>query len=201
MNKTSIIQYISESFRQDKFKGEFLQRILIRGYMRILKNSLVSSLMKCAVLVVMVLSFTTKADNKKLPIPRFVLIKSHEVNIRSGPSTQSAIEWVFVKKGEPVEIIAEYGEWRQIRDIQGEKGWIHVSVLLGKRSVVITSRENVNLTTTINPDSIVIAKLQPQVRCVLKKCDGDYCKVMCQGYTGWLPKTAIWGVYYNQKEY
>ncbi len=49
-------------------------------------------------LIIVILSTTINADNKKLPIPRFVSIKSNEVNARSGPTTKSAVEWVFVKK-------------------------------------------------------------------------------------------------------
>ncbi|MCZ6902387.1 MAG: hypothetical protein O7C62_07565 [Rickettsia endosymbiont of Ixodes persulcatus] len=53
------------------------------------------------ILITIILSTTINADNKKLPVPRFVSIKSNEVNARSGPTTKSAVEWVFIKKGEP----------------------------------------------------------------------------------------------------
>ncbi|WP_342270087.1 SH3 domain-containing protein [Rickettsia endosymbiont of Orchestes rusci] len=152
-------------------------------------------------LIIIALSFTAKAENKKLPIPRFASIKSNEVNARSGPTTKSLIEWIFIKKGEPVEIIAEYEQWRQVRDINGEGGWIHSSVLSGKRSVIIIGDKEAEFTRTANPNSKIIAKLMPNVRCALDKCKEDYCRIRCKDYIGWVSKKVIWGVYKDEKNY
>jgi SH3-like domain-containing protein len=127
-------------------------------------------------------------------VPRFASIKANEVNARNGPSTKSSIEWVFIKKGEPVEIIAEYDQWRQIRDIKGEGGWVHMSVLSGKRSVVVIGKGTVQLLKSPGKRGIV-ANVSAQVRCNFNKCKGAWCQVICKTYKGWLPKDAIWGVY------
>lgn len=153
------------------------------------------------ILITIILSTAINADNKKLSAPRFVSIKSNEVNARSGPTTKSAIEWVFVKKGEPVEITAEYEQWRQVRDISGEGGWIHSSVLSGKRSVVIIGDTEVELTKYADRKSRVIAKLMPKVRCGLKKCKEQFCQIICKDYTGWVSKKVIWGVYNDENKY
>ncbi|XVN40520.1 MAG: SH3 domain-containing protein [Rickettsia endosymbiont of Argas persicus] len=152
-------------------------------------------------LIMIILSATANADNKKLPVPRFISIKSNEVNARSGPTTKAAIEWVFVKKGEPVEIINEYEQWRQVRDIEGQGGWIHSSVLSGRRSVVIIGDKEVELTKNADPQSRVIAKLMPQVRCTLKKCKEQFCQITCKDYTGWISKKYLWGVYNDKDRY
>ena len=39
-----------------------------------------------------------------LPLPRFASLRSDEANVRSGPGTRYPIEWVFRRKGMPVEI-------------------------------------------------------------------------------------------------
>ncbi|ADE30375.1 hypothetical protein rpr22_CDS790 [Rickettsia prowazekii str. Rp22] len=153
------------------------------------------------ILIIIILSTTINANNKKLPIPRFVSIKSNEVNARRGPTTKSAVEWVFIKKGEPVEITAEYEQWRQVRDINGECGWIHSSVLSAKRSVIIASDKEIELTKSADPKSRVIAKLMPKVRCSLKKCKEEFCQVTCKDYKGWISKKAIWGVYHHNDRY
>ena len=41
-----------------------------------------------------------------LPVPRFVSLRSAEVNVRTGPGTRYPVEWVFVKRDIPVEITA-----------------------------------------------------------------------------------------------
>src|SRR5579864_875220 len=64
-----------------------------------------------------------------LPIPRFASLRSDEVNVRTGPGTRYPVDWVFKRKGMPVEIVAEYENWRKIRDWQGASGWVHQSLL------------------------------------------------------------------------
>ncbi len=150
-------------------------------------------------ITLMFFAVSTQANSNKLPLPRFASIKSNEVNARSGPSIKAPVEWVFVKKYEPVEIIAEYEQWRQIRDIKGEGGWVHSSVLSGKRSVVSLGKDVINLIKDPSDTKQVLAKVSPSVRCQLHKCKETWCKVTCQTLTGWLPVEKLWGVYPNEK--
>ena len=46
--------------------------------------------------------------NGKLPLPRFVALGSDRINARAGPGSRYPIEWVFVRKGLPVEVVAEF---------------------------------------------------------------------------------------------
>ncbi|MGI4775946.1 MAG: SH3 domain-containing protein [Janthinobacterium lividum] len=140
------------------------------------------------------------AENKKLPIPRFASIKSNEVNARTGPSTKCPLEWIFVKKDEPVEIVAEYEQWRQIKDIEGQGGWVHSSVLSGKRSVIIKDKNIIELLRypTSNKNEVV-ARVSPSVRCQLKKCTQEFCLLLCKGNKGWARRTVLWGIYINEQ--
>ena len=51
-----------------------------------------------------------------LPLPRFASLRADEANVRAGPGTRYPIEWVFKRKGMPVEIVAEFENWRKIRE-------------------------------------------------------------------------------------
>ena len=51
-----------------------------------------------------------------LEIPRFVSLKSDDINLRVGPSVNYPILIKFVKKDLPIEIIDEFDTWRKIRD-------------------------------------------------------------------------------------
>ena len=97
-----------------------------------------------------------------LPIPRFVSLRSDEVNVRTGPGTRYPVDWVFKRKGMPVEIVAEYENWRKIRDWQGASGWVHQSLLTGKRSFIIASKAAA-LHKTPAASAEVVAKLEPEV--------------------------------------
>lgn len=146
------------------------------------------------ILLIFLVSSNTYAS-KKLPVPRFVSTKSAEVNARSGPGISYPIEWVFIKKGEPLEITAEFEQWRYVKDIEGQGGWIHSSVLSGKRSVIITSKEVVAIHKSPDHSTRVVAKVSPNVRCEFKKCQKLWCKIKCQSYDGWINRKYLWGIY------
>ena len=38
---------------------------------------------------------------------------------------------MFTRAGLPVEIIAEFENWRRIRDAEGAEGWVYHSLLVG----------------------------------------------------------------------
>ena len=105
------------------------------------------------------------------------------------------IEWVFTRKGEPVEIIAEYEQWRKVRDINGEGGWVHASALSAKRSVIVVSKNITPLIALPGRYDDVVVQLKPTIRCNLIKCKEDWCQVVCKTYKGWIVKKLLWGIY------
>ena len=72
-----------------------------------------------------------------LPLPRFVSAKAQEVNVRRGPGLTHRIDWVFRRRDMPLEITAEFGNWRRVRDKDGAGGWVHYSLLSGVRTVIV----------------------------------------------------------------
>ena len=122
-------------------------------------------------------------SKEKLPIPRFVTIKFDEVNVRTGPAVDCPIEWVFIRKAEPVEIIAEYEQWRKVRDMSGEGGWAHASALSAKRSVILVSKNIMPLIASPGSYDDIIVQLKPKIRCNLIKCKNDWCQVGCKSET------------------
>jgi SH3-like domain-containing protein len=134
-----------------------------------------------------------------LPIPRFASIKSNKVFARTGPGYDYPIQWIFTKSGEPVEIFAEFEQWRRIRDKYGDEGWVHQNMLSGKRYVVVTGDLLREMHKKNNIKSKVIAKLSPDLRCILKKSEERWCYLDCKGTKGWVLKEHLWGVYFKEK--
>jgi SH3-like domain-containing protein len=58
-----------------------------------------------------------------LPVPRYVSLKSDHVNVRAGPTKDNDVAWVYTRSGLPVEITAEFENWRRVRDSEGAEGW------------------------------------------------------------------------------
>lgn len=128
-----------------------------------------------------------------LPLPRYVSIKSNEVNVRRGPSLTHRIDWVFKRRDMPVQITAEHGHWRRVRDRDGAGGWVHYSLLSGTRTVIV-DQEMLPLLSRPDQDAPATAKLELGVVARLDSCLPSWCRVSAGGYRGWAPKTALWGV-------
>ena len=60
-----------------------------------------------------------------LPLPRYVSLKSDHVNVRAGPTKDNDVAWVYTRSGLPVEITAEFENWRRVRDSEGAEGWVY----------------------------------------------------------------------------
>ena len=133
-----------------------------------------------------------------LPVPRFVTLRSDEVNVRTGPGVRYPVEWVFVRKGMPVEITAEFDTWRRIRDIDGAQGWVHQSMLSGRRSLTVTGKMR-TLRREASESAEAMAQVEPGVIGRIRKCHGAWCQVELQGYKGWLLRSEIWGVYPSEE--
>ncbi|MBM3555247.1 MAG: hypothetical protein FJX47_06805 [Alphaproteobacteria bacterium] len=133
-----------------------------------------------------------------LPVPRFVTLKSDKVNARSGPGRQYPIAWVFQRKGMPVEIVAEFEQWRQVRDIDGAEGWVQQSLISGRRAAVIAGERRV-LWSEPTESSIALALVEPGVIAAMSACKGDWCQVRLDGAKGWIRRGELWGVYRNEE--
>ncbi|MEZ0224715.1 MAG: SH3 domain-containing protein [Alphaproteobacteria bacterium] len=142
------------------------------------------------------------ADNvnagPQLPVPRFVTLSVDEVNVRTGPALKYPIKFIIRRDGLPVEIMREFDVWRQIRDKDGDNGWVHKSMLSGKRAVII---KDVVQPVLKKPEDSArpVVKLEPDVIAALQKCKGGWCAVKVQSYEGWIKRSGIWGVYPDEK--
>jgi SH3-like domain-containing protein len=137
-----------------------------------------------------------------LPLPRFVSLKADRVNVRSGPNKDQDVRWVYTRAGMPVEITAEFENWRRIRDWEGAEGWVYHSLLSGKRTAVVVPRLNetlVPLYESADVKSAVVARLQSGVLGVLKSCSGTWCEFEGKNFEGWIHQDRLWGAYPNEK--
>ena len=128
-----------------------------------------------------------------LPLPRFVSLKSAETNVRRGPSLTHRIDWIYKRADLPVQIIAEYENWRRIVDRDGLGGWVHYTLLSGERTVLVDEDQT---PVRSRPEAAApeVAVFEPGVIAFLAACEIDWCKIEAGGYKGWALKTALWGV-------
>lgn len=137
-----------------------------------------------------------------LPVPRFVSIKADRVNVRGGPDKDHDVSWIYTKVGWPVEITAEFEDWRRIRDADGTQGWVYHSLLSGKRMAAVELKSTTELAplhAKPDPQSPVTAQLQVGVLGEVKECTGTWCRLAGKGFDGWVAQNDLWGVYPDEK--
>jgi SH3-like domain-containing protein len=127
-----------------------------------------------------------------LPIPRFVSLGTNKVYVRTGPGKQYPIDWIYQRKNLPVEVTAEYDIWRRVRDHEGSSGWVHGSMLSGRRTVTI---QNGIQTLYYKPDlqSRPVMRAEPDVIAELRRCQPGWCEIQIEGKKGWIRISGIWG--------
>ncbi|MBB6209250.1 SH3 domain-containing protein [Novispirillum itersonii] len=96
----------------------------------------------------------------------------------------------------PVEVIQEYETWRKIRDPDGAEGWVHQSMLTGRRTIMVR-KDKAMLRRTADDTASAAAYLSQGVVGKLLQCPkgSDYCRVEVEGYQGWLRRNELWGAY------
>lgn len=137
-----------------------------------------------------------------LPLPRFVSLKSSEVNVRFGPGPDYPIAWTYVQFGLPVEITQEFDNWRRVRDWEGEEGWVLWNLLSGDRSVVVLEVEGgapLPVHARASLDSDVVARLESGVVASVERCEEGWCRLTDSRFTGWVEQERLWGVYPDEE--
>jgi SH3-like domain-containing protein len=147
------------------------------------------------VLLVFALAFAASvswaAEEK---VPHFASLRANEVNLRAGPGERYPIEWVYQRKGLPVEVTAQFDVWRKIRDSDGTEGWVHERMLTAQRSVIVKGAERA-LKSDPDVGANTVARAEPGVVARLIECRATWCRVETQGIKGWVQRADLWGVY------
>ena len=146
-----------------------------------------------------------------LPLPRFVSLKSRRVNMRVGPGRDYQVQWLYVRKGLPMEVIQEFGNWRKVRDPRGNAGWILHSLVSGKRTVIITPWDMVTKGSSVKTPTIALhvsssqnariaAHIEAGSLASVLECKKDWCELRLSApgntdISGYVRQSHLWGVY------
>ena len=122
----------------------------------------------------------------------FLTLKYNRVKVRQGPSFEYPVKFIYKKKYLPIKIIDNKDNFRKITDLKNNNGWIHVSQLTKKKSAINIH----NLSIIFKKPNIYsqpMAKLEKGKVVIVKKCKEDWCKIITNGYKGWIFKNYLWG--------
>ena len=176
-----------------------------------------AALLLLAISGVVVAAGDDKNEGSRLPLPRFASLKYDHVNVRRGPEKDQDVTWVYTRTALPVEITEEFDNWRRIRDHDGSEGWVHHTLLSGKRTAYVAHNpvppprparsqpaapqppDLVAIHVAANAESAVSAMLEPGVVGTVRRCDGRWCRLVGPGFDGFIDQSRLWGVYPNEK--
>jgi SH3-like domain-containing protein len=140
----------------------------------------------------------TAVKRTGLPLPRFASLRANEVYMRAGPGTRYPVEWIYRRRGLPVQIVAEFDAWRKVRDWNGTIGWVHRAMLAGRRTAITVADDTV-LRRAPEAAAPALARAEPGVVARLLSCEGVWCRVEMRGIKGWTPRATLWGTLPGEK--
>ena len=121
----------------------------------------------------------------------YLMLKNSKVNVRMGPGLDYPVKFIYKKKYLPVKVIDKKENFRKVIDHKKNSGWIHISQLKKKNSIIVLSSRILFKKPTFN--SKPIANIESGKLFVLEKCKKDWCKVSSQNYSGWINMDNVWG--------
>jgi SH3-like domain-containing protein len=127
-------------------------------------------------------------------VPRFATLHTDKVNLRAGPGDRYPIEWVFIRKDWPVEVIGQLDHWRRVRDWQGTEGWVHEKMIAGRREVIVTGDIR-GIRQAPDIGAALVARAEPGVVAQLVECRPGWCRIEAGDIAGWIERGDLWGVY------
>ena len=121
----------------------------------------------------------------------FLSLKKNKVNVRYGPSFESPVKFIYKKINLPIKQIDKKENWRRIIDLKNNSGWIHRSQLKPINSVIpLTDKILFKKPSSFSKP---IAKIRKGRVLILQKCEGDWCKIKSNKFTGWIKINNVWG--------
>ena len=98
-------------------------------------------------------------------------MKSNESNLRVGASKDYPKVLTYVVKNFPIEITNEYKQWREVKDIDGNQGWMHETLFQGDRYGIIKTNHSEPAQIFNNPKGGVIWKIGNRNILKINKCN------------------------------
>lgn len=159
--------------------------------MKILQKSLLLIIMINA-FVLCAYSQTQTMGASGYPLPRFMSLDDNITNMRTGPGLEYPIDWIYQKQDYPLKVIAEYGNWFKIIDIDGSTGWILRALLsLNRRAIIINGTQN--LIKSPDEATKVTLTAEQDVLGTIMQCRNNWCEMEIGGFKGWINSENIWG--------
>ena len=140
------------------------------------------------------LNIKNSINGSGLKLPRIVSTKNPLTYFRTGPGKEFPIKYELKQRSYPLEIVAEFNNWRKVRTQDNLNGWVHTQLLSSFKSGLIVN--DTLLKRVPSNKSLTKAKLLKGLLIKIKKCKLQWCKIEINHddhFIGWVQKQKIWG--------
>jgi SH3-like domain-containing protein len=118
-------------------------------------------------------------------------VNTDTANIRTGPDTNDAVIWQ-VEKYHPLTVIQKQGDWCLFEDFEGDRGWIHASLLSDVKTVIVTN-DKCNVRSGPGTDNDIRFTVDRGVPFKVLNEKGDWIQVVhADGDQGWIHRSLVW---------
>jgi SH3-like domain-containing protein len=120
-----------------------------------------------------------------------VSVKTDIANVRSGPDTGDMVIWQ-VEQYHPLKVIRKQGSWYLFEDFEGDRGWIHNSLIADTNTVIIKN-DNCNIRSGPGTEHAIQFTVDKGVPFKVLKEQGDWLRVIhADGDQGWIHRSLVW---------
>lgn len=139
------------------------------------------------------LVITSAALAQDRPVPYWASIASGEAMVRTGPGRNYPGIWLYKRRDLPVRVLQRHENWRKIEDVDGDQGWMLVTLLSDRRTALVKPGEPRNVRVRPNNGAPVRYRAEAGVVGRIDHCDGDWCHVQFGSKDGYIAQGDIWG--------
>jgi SH3-like domain-containing protein len=123
-------------------------------------------------------------------LAEYVSVARDGINLRSGPSTDTAVLYEL-PSGFPLQVIERQGQWFKVTDYEGDKGWIHESVV-SKTPHVIVKVNVCNIRSGPGTNSSIVGSGARDVIFAKHEQQGEWIRISHPAVSGWVHKDLVW---------
>lgn len=142
-------------------------------------------------IIVIVLAIIATLGGIEIVQAERLSVKTDIANIRSEPNTSATVIWQ-VEKYHPIEVVQKQGDWYLFKDFEGDRGWIHNSVL-SKVKTVIVEKDNCNVRSGPGSNDDIRFTVDKGVPFKVLEEKEDWLHVIhSDNDQGWIHRSLVW---------
>ena len=147
-------------------------------------------------LTMMLLAAPALAQDKQPPY--WASIASGQAMTRNGPARTYPGKWLYQRRDLPVRVVQKYQNWRLIQDPDGEKGWMLVTLLSDKRTVMVKTGDPRPIYSDPSSSSRLKYRAEAGVVGHIDHCKAGWCHISVGSREGYIATGDLWGVDPNE---